>query len=162
MSNITALLFEDTQGAEIMYDNLLTWQENGLVKVLDAVIATRSGGSDVQVEQKFKSTGKYTTAGGGIGFIAGLILGGPIGGLAVGAAAGAIGGHMKSHGIDKKFVDGVVDGIRPETSVLFVMTDEGDQEGLEAELRPHKAKVLSTTLSDEQEANLRDLLASEE
>ena len=42
------------------------------------------------------------------------------------------------------------------------MTDEGDIEGLEAELRVHKARVLTTTLSEEQEDNLRALLAREE
>jgi len=162
MSNIVALLFEDIQGAENMYENVLTWQEQGLIKVLDAVIATRGVGSSIEVKQKNKKTGKYAASGGGIGLIAGLILGGPIGGLAVGATAGAISGHMKQQKLERHFVDDVVEGIRPETSILFLMTDEGDVEGLEAELRPHHAKVLSTTLSAEQEANLRNLLAREE
>lgn len=162
MSNITALLFEDTAGAENMYANLETWQEQGLVKIVDAVVATRNDGSDIQVEQKVKSSGKYTTRGGGIGLIAGVILGGPIGGLAVGAAAGAIGGHMKKQDIDKNFIDDVLEGIRPQTSILFVMTEDGDAEALGAELRAHKARVLTTTLGAEQEAELRDMLAREE
>ncbi len=162
MANITALAFNNMEGADSMYQNLMSWQEEGLITVLDAVIATRNIGNDIQVEQKLKKTGKYAARGSGVGLIAGMLLGGPIVGLAAGAGIGAISGKMKKHGIDKKFVDEVLEVIRPETSILFVMTEGGDIDRLQDELKVHQAKVLTTTLSEEQEKNLRNLLANEE
>lgn len=162
MANITALAFDTMEGADNMFQNLMSWQEEGLIEVLDAVVATRNVGNDIQVEQKLKKTGKYAARGSGVGLIAGMILGGPIVGLAAGAGIGAISGKMKKQGIDRKFVDSIVDAIRPETSILFIMTEGGDIERLQEELRVHRATVLSTTLSEEQEKDLRELLAREE
>jgi uncharacterized membrane protein len=162
MANITALAFDNMEGANNMFKNLMSWQEEGLLKVLDAVIITRNIGNDVQVEQKLKKTGKYAAGGSGIGLIAGMILGGPIVGLAVGAGVGAITGKMKKHGIDKDFVRSMEDAIRPETSILLTLTEGGDIEHLQSELKVHRAKVLSTTLPEEEAENLRNLLAREE
>jgi uncharacterized membrane protein len=162
MANITALAFDNMEGANNMFENLMSWQEEGLLKVLDAVIITRNIGNDVQVEQKLKKTGKYAVRAGGAGLIAGMILGGPIVGLAAGAGIGAITGKMKKHGIDKDFVRNMEDAIRPETSILLILTEDSDIERLQSELKVHRAKVLSTTLPEEETENLRNLLAREE
>ena len=162
MATITALAFDNVEGADNMFQTLMSWQDEGLIQVLDAVVATRNIGNDVQVEQKLKKTGKYAARGSGIGLIAGVILGGPIGGLVAGAGIGAIAGKMKQHKLDKDFVEEVVESIRPETSILFIMTEGGDAERLKDELSAHQAKVLTTTLSEEEEAELRQLLADEQ
>lgn len=162
MANVTALLFDDPAGAENMLENVKTWQEKGLVTVVDAVIATRDSGNDINVQQTHKLTGKYALGGSGIGLLAGLLLGGPIGGLVGGAAVGAITGALRDYGIDDKFIKQAVQSMQPNSSALFLMTQDGKQDELLNELRPHKAAIISTTLPPEQEKRLRQALEREE
>jgi uncharacterized membrane protein len=185
-ANIHVVAFEDPYGAENMLENVNTWEQNGWIKVADAVVVTRGSGSEggtmtampggagegatmtavpmsggnseLEIKQTIKKRGKYTLGGGGIGFLAGMLLGGPIGGLVVGATVGAITGAMKDYGISDKFIKDVSAGLRPGTSALFVMSSDGDAEKLIPELKVHKGRLLSTTLSPDQEKELRDAL----
>ncbi len=188
-ANIHAILFDDYHGADNMLTNVNTWQENGWITVEDAVIATRGAGSDepplivaagsteqpkliagqsapgmqdVEIKQTNKQGGKFTLGGGGIGLLAGLLFGGPIGGLVIGATAGAIAGALKDYGIDDNFIREVSEGLQPGNSILFLMTSGGDEEKILAELRPHRATLLKTTLPPEREAALRAVLRKSE
>lgn len=181
--HVHAILFHDYYGAESMLENVNTWEKQGWLKVDDAVVVTRGTGSttaptaiaatnlekpvmipgstqntDVEIKQTLKRSGKFTLGGGGLGLAAGMLLGGPIGGLIVGATLGAITGAMQDYGIDDKFVKEVSAGLAPGTSALFLMTSGGDEEKILSELRPHKARLLSTTLSPERERALREAL----
>ena len=163
-ANVTVFMFEDETGAENFLDTVMAWQEKGLFQVIDSVIAVRGVGSDVEVTQSHKFGGKYAAIGSGIGLAAGLLLGGPIGGLAAGAVIGGISGAMKDYGIDDKFIEEVNMGLGQNTSALFLMTT-GGQENMDeilAELRPFKVRVASTTLSGDQEAQLKAALKREE
>ena len=164
-TNIVVLGFEDMIGAENMLSNVELWEKKGYLTVKDAVIVTRgSGTNDVEIHQTVKKAGKWSLGGGGIGFLAGMLLGGPVGGLVLGATIGAISGAMKDFGIDNKFIRQVSEGLPPESSALFVMTvpTEGrDEEEFYAELKPFKAKVLSTTLDDTTTQKLTELLKDE-
>lgn len=158
-SNVTVLAFDDIGAAEAMLDNLRAWEEAGWIKVEDAVVVTRgASASTVEIKQTHKKGGRYALGGGGVGLLAGLLLGGPIGGLAVGAALGGVVGSMKDYGIDDKFIKNMSDNMKPNSSALFVMHSSGDQEKLLQELQPHKATVVSTTLTGDQEQKLRDSL----
>ena len=158
--NVTVLGFGTVEGAEIMLENVNTWEEKGLVKVLDACVVTRGPGSEVQIKQTRKFAGKYSLGGGGIGFLAGMLIGGPVGGLIVGATVGAISGAMKDYGIEDKFIRQVADGLAPNSSALFLMTTEGKPELMD-ELEAHQAVVMSTTVAPDVERRLRDALSPE-
>jgi uncharacterized membrane protein len=162
--NVTVFMFEDRIGAENFLDTVMTWQDQGLFTVQDAVTTVRGVGSDVEVKQSHKFGGKYAGAGAGIGFVAGLLLGGPIGGLAVGAVIGGITGAMKDYGINDKFIAQVDEGLVPNTSALFLMTTGGEEneEQILAELRPFKIKMVSTTLAPEMAAKVTEALSREE
>lgn len=162
--NFVVLAFDDEQGAENFLENIDTWQDQGLFQVVDAVIARRGPGTHVEVEQTKKYAGKYAGRGAGIGLLAGFLLGGPIGGAVAGAAVGGMAGAMKKRGFDSDFVSSVTDGMPPNSSALFLMTTggAGNREKILAELRPHKARVAATSMSDEETAELRTALAREE
>jgi uncharacterized membrane protein len=165
VTNVTVLGFDDMVGAENMLSNVDMWEEKGYFKVKDAVVVTRgSGSNDVQIKQTVKKAGKWSLGGGGIGLLAGLLLGGPVGGLVVGATVGAISGAMKDFGISDKFIREVSDGMPAETSALFLMTtpsEERDDEAFFNELKPFRAKVLSTTLDADMSAKLDAALKDE-
>lgn len=180
--NLLVLLFQGEETAGTVWTNMESLQAAGVVDVEDAVVAWRAApgevavtaetkkGSDsslvpivsvnatdiVHVEQKTPThKGKYAKAGAGIGFIAGLLLGGPIGGLAVGAGIGALAGKMKDHGIDDKFIKETTTALQPGSSAIFVLGTASNPDVLVAELRAFQPRVLSTTLSEEKEKELR-------
>jgi uncharacterized membrane protein len=161
-SNIVVLGFKNQYGAEAMLEDIQKWQEEGLMELEDAVIASRGPGVDVQIEQTHKKGGRFALRGGGAGLLAGLLLGGPILGLAAGVAAGGIAGALKDYGLDDTFVNEVSQWVQPRTSALFLLVKEAKGDEVLEKLRPFGAIVLSTTLAPEQEERLRQALAEEE
>ena len=129
--------------------------------ILDAVLVSRGVGDHVQMKQTRSLKGKYAKRGTGIGFLAGLLLGGPILGAAGGAAVGAITGSMKDIGIEDQFIADIAQGIGPNSSMLFLMTENADEKVMEY-LKHFKARVLTTTLPPEEETRLQKLLETEE
>ena len=93
--------------------------------------------------------------------VAGLLLGGPILGAAGGAAVGAISGSMKDVGIKDDFIEEIVAGLAPNSSAIFLMTQNADMEAVENYLKPFKARVLTTTLDPEVEGKITKLLSEE-
>jgi uncharacterized membrane protein len=160
-NNVIVLGFEGEFTAGGMLEALEDMQEKGILVIEDAVIASRGASKDVKIEQTQSVTGKYTLRGSGVGLVAGLLLGGPIGGLIGGAAVGAIAGALKDVGIDDKFVNNATQALGPDSSALFLMGRATDPERFVEEIKPYKATVASTTLSPEQEKNLKALLAEE-
>jgi uncharacterized membrane protein len=75
---------------------------------------------------------------------------------------GAIAGSLRDHGIDDVLVENTVQGLGPDKSALFLLGEAVHPEKLHASLKPYKARVLETTLSDEQERKLRKTLEKEE
>ena len=160
-SNIIVLGFDNEFAAEEMLSTFELMQEQGLVTIDDAVIATRGTGTGVDIKQTRKLTGKYAARGTGIGLLAGLLLGGPIGGLAAGATIGAIAGAMKDNGINDKFIRQTSEALSPNSSALFLMGKADDPDKFLQELEPFKALVATTTLSEEAEKRLKQTLAEE-
>ena len=187
-SDLVVFAFEGQFTAQNMLDDFEEMQQKGLVQIEDAVVASRAPRIDeivvtmrssemgvdptpasvslTQLEPAVKQTrqkkSKYTWRGSGAGLLAGLLLGGPIVGLAAGAAVGAIIGSMKDYGIDDKFINEVSENLPPDSSALFLLGAGDDEEKFLAELKPYKARVIKTTLSDEQEQKLRNALSREE
>jgi uncharacterized membrane protein len=176
-STLMAIEFEGEYTARGLLDNLDKLQKEGVLKLDDAVIASRpaagqvmftqlqearpsgtsAGTPQAQVEQTDSRRKRYAAAGAGVGLIIGTILGGPIGGLAVGGIIGA----LKDRGIDDKFAKQVADGLGPDSSALLLLGTSTDPERVLAEFAPFKGRVLHSTLSPETEKRLRDALEHE-
>lgn len=161
-SHIVVLGFELEYGAQGMLNDLQKWQEEGLVELEDAAIATSTPDGTIRIKQTHKKDDHFTLKGGGAGLLAGLLLGGPILGLIAGATAGAIKGSMKDYGLEDDFIEDVSKWVQPDTSALFLLVNEAKADQLLEKLRPFKAIILTTTLPQEGEDKLRDALADEE
>ena len=159
--NLVVLAFKGEHTAENMLVNFRQMEEEGLLEMEDVVIASRGQGDHVAIKQTHSETGKFTLRGSGIGLAAGLLLGGPIGGLVAGTVVGAIAGSLKDYGIDDRFIEELQGYLRPDTSALFLLGEAQEAERVLERLLPFKAKVLKTSLSEEQEKRLRDTLAEE-
>jgi uncharacterized membrane protein len=159
-SKIVVLGFEDQYAASAALADFEKMQEEGLIEIEDAVVASRGEGSQVDIEQTRSTTGKYAGRGGGVGLLAGLLVGGPILGLVLGASMGAILSALKDYGIDDKFVKQISESVRPNTSALFLLVKEAKAEEVLERLKSLNAKVLTTTLPEESEKRLKETLAA--
>jgi len=161
-SRIVVLGFDNQYAAEGMLQDLYRLQDEGLIDLEDAVVASRGVGTRVDIKQTRSLTGKYAGRGTGVGLLAGLLLGGPILGLIGGAAIGAITGALKDYGLDDEFIDEVSEWVGPNSSALFLLVKEAKAGEVLERLRVWKAKVLTTTLPEEAEKRLEETLAEEE
>jgi uncharacterized membrane protein len=82
--------------------------------------------------------------------------------MAVGAAMGALSGSMADVGINDEFIGKVREQVTPGTSALFVMTSNAVVDKVVEEFRETGATLISTNLSHEQEAKLREAFAETE
>ena len=163
-ANLNVLLFDNEEGAANFLSTVEKWSEDGLIDIIDAVTARRGVGSDVKVEQTNHPGRKWAGRGAGIGLLAGILLGGPIGGAVAGAAIGGIGGGLSKSGVDRKTVDAITAGMAPHSSALFLMTSGGleNRDTLIAELKPFRAKLVSSSLSDDMAAEVSKALEHEQ
>jgi uncharacterized membrane protein len=160
-SSIIVLGFDSASAAEGMLETFSNMQERGLITLEDAVVASRGSGKGIEVKQTRSLAGKYALGGGGVGLLAGLLLGGPIGGLIGGATVAAVVGALRDHGIDDKFIHDTTRILGPNTSALFLMGKAEDPDRVLEELKPFKAIVASTSLSEEKELRLKQALREE-
>ena len=101
--------------------------------------------------------------GGGFwGLLFGLIFFVPLLGLAIGAAAGALFGSMADVGISESFIKEVRERVTPGTSALFLLSSNAVIDWVKAEFSAGDAELISTNLSDEQEAKLREAFTPED
>ena len=161
-SEVVALMFDGQHTADGMLENFLKMQEEGDIVLEDAVVVSSSPGGNVEIKQTQSVTGKYALKGSGVGILAGILLGGPIGGLIGGATVGAIAGKMKDVGIDDKFIKETSQALGPSTSAIFLMVKEANSEAVLEQLKPFKAVVLTSTLSEDNEERLRKVLDQED
>jgi uncharacterized membrane protein len=125
------------------------------------VVIRRQDGK-VKVKQIHSLVGAGALGGAFWGMLIGLIFFMPWLGLAMGALGGALGGKFTDIGVDDKFIKEVGNTIQPGHSALFLLVVSATPDKLADELKGTQATVLQTSLSNEQEAKLRDLFAADE
>ena len=160
MATMTVWKFESASGAENALELLERLQKEALVQVDDAAyVYWPEGRRRPKTEQLHSLTGAGALGGSFWGLLFGLIFFVPLLGLAVGAAMGAMAGSMSDVGIDDDFIRDVREKVTPGTSALFVMTSNAVAERVLEQFRSTGASLISTNLSAEQEARLREAFA---
>ena len=97
----------------------------------------------------------------GVGFLAGLVLAVPLPGAILGALVGSAGTAAATHtGISEAFIREVEAMIRPGTSALFVLDDEGDMEVILHKIRGLGGTVLKTNVDVEWAKLIQSTLAA--
>jgi uncharacterized membrane protein len=164
MAALTVWKFDTATGAQNALDLLERLQKEELIQVNDAAVVTWPvGRKKPKTEQLHSMTGAGALGGGFWGLLFGLIFFVPLLGMAVGAAMGALsGGSLRDVGIDDDFIRSVRDKVTPGTSALFVMTSNAVADRVLEQFRGTRAELVSTNLSNEQEARLREAFAETE
>ena len=157
MATLTVWRFDTADGAQSALSTLERLQKEELIDVVDAaVVSWPEGRKKPRTEQLHSLVGAGALGGSFWGLLFGLIFFVPLLGLAVGAAMGALTGSMADVGIDDGFIRRVREQVTPGTSALFALTTNAVTDRVLENFKGTRAELISTNLSTEQEAKLRE------
>lgn len=163
MATLTAWKFETPYGADDALNTLEKLQDQQLIQLQDAAVVSWEPGRSKPKTHEMRSAKRAGALGGAFwGLLFGLIFFIPILGLAVGAATGALAGSLAHVGISEQFINTVRDKVTPGTSALFVLSSEAVIDRVAAEFKETGAELITTNLSADQEAQLRDAFSHED
>lgn len=158
---LTVWRFDSENGADEASHTLGELERRGAIRVIDAAVVTwPRGARRPRASQVLSTTASGALGGSFWGLLLGIIFFAPLLGLAVGAAAGALGGSLRDAGIGDAFIQEVRDEVTPGTSALFVMTSDVDVDQVRDAFLAHHPTLLHTNLTPEQDAALREYLAT--
>jgi uncharacterized membrane protein len=160
MATLTAVKFPTASGAEDALTILARLQSEGSITVHDgAVVSWAEGAKKPKTRQVHDLAGAGALGGGFWGLLFGLIFFVPLLGLVVGAVAGAATASMRDVGIDDDFIEDVRRNVTPGTSALFALTSDGVPDKVAAAFQGTHGELLHTNLSNDQEAQLREVFS---
>ncbi len=160
MSTLVVIDYESEVRAEEVRLALLKMQKEYLVDLADAVVVVRDAKGKVKLRQLYNLTAAGAVSGGFWGALIGLLFLNPLFGFAIGAAAGAISGALKAVGIDDGFMKELGATLKPDTAALCVLIRHMTPDKVIDELRKFGGALIKTNLCNENEARLREALAT--
>lgn len=160
MSNLIAITYDDEQTGRDAFNSLGEMQKMQIIELEDAAFATKNQKGKVKVKQTLEKQNTGVSASWGFfwGFLIGLIFGGPLfWGLATALLTGLI-AKGQDLGIDNEFMKEVGDSLEPGGSALFILVYKATPDKALAELEKYGGHVAQTSLSKEDEEQLRQVL----
>ena len=160
MSDLVIVSFKDEATAFEARATLVRLQKEYLIEMEDAVVITRDEKGDVKLHQAVNMTAAGAAGGTFWGLLVGMLFFNPLLGAVVGAGAGAVSGALTDVGINDKFLKEVGSSLDNGQSALAVLVRKMTADKVLAQLGAIHAHghVMQTSLSDEQEAKLREVL----
>lgn len=158
MSNLFVLKVDDEATAQRMVETLKSLKGQHLIEVDDGAILTIDAKGKPRIKQLHDLVGAGALGGAFWGLLLGLLFAVPFLGIAAGAAAGALAGKFSDMGIDDKFIKQVSSSIQQGQAALFLLTHGAVMDKVTPELKQYKYELLQTSLSQADEARLRESL----
>ncbi len=161
MSNLIVIVFDNAEEAEKVRDTIRSIQHTGHIRLDDSAVVVKDAKGKIHVKNEVDRGIKVGALGGGL---LGLLIASvffPLAGILIGVLGGAAVGAAAKLGISKSFVQEVSDAMEKESSALFIIVRDSQPDVAVAALKPYKGKLLQTTLSPEDEENLRGVLKKE-
>ncbi|HEX6482316.1 MAG TPA: DUF1269 domain-containing protein [Ktedonobacteraceae bacterium] len=158
MSNLFVLKCADEATGENILDTLKRLNKQHLITVEDAALVTLKPNGKPKIRQDNDLVGKGALGGAFWGMLVGLLFLSPLLGAAIGAGAGALAGRLSDVGINDDFIKQVGSGIHPGEAALFLLTSNEVADKVLPELKHYQFEVIQTSLSQEDEARLHEML----
>jgi uncharacterized membrane protein len=163
MASLTVWKFGTPFGADAALEKMKLLQEQQLIVVRDAAVVSWEEGKSKPKTRELRDAKLGGAHGGGFwGLLFGLIFFVPLLGLAIGAAAGALAGSLADVGISDSFIKSVRDQVTPGTSALFLLSSDAVFDRVAPEFAGTDAELISTNMSEDQEARLRAAFQQED
>lgn len=163
MSDLIVLTYDTADTGAAVMNELSRLQKAQLLELEDAAMAVKNEKGKVKVTQTLEKmqTGAIAAWGGFWGLLIGLIFGGPIFWLLFGAVLGGLLGKSTDLGIDNKFIKQVGDSLEPGGAAIFVLVVKATPGKVTDALKQYGGAVYQTSLSEEDEENLKKALGDE-
>jgi len=160
MSTLVVIDYESEAKAEEVRQALLKMQKAYLVDLADAVVVVRDGQGKVKLRQLHNLVAAGAASGGFWGALLGLLFLNPLFGIAIGAATGAITGALRDVGINDNFMKQLGETLKPGSAALCVLIRQMTPDKVVEEIQKFGGTLIQTNLCNENEAKLREALAS--
>ena len=160
MATLVVIDYESEVKAEEVRLALLKMQKEYLLDLADAVVVVRDQKGNVRLRQMYNLTAAGALSGGFWGALIGLVFLNPLFGFAIGAAAGAVSGALRDVGIDDNFMKELGQTLKPGTAALCVLIRTMTPDRVVEEIQRFGGTLIKTNLSHENDAKLREALAS--
>jgi uncharacterized membrane protein len=160
MSNLVAVAFPSRGTAEEVMATLGRLQTEHAIELEDAVIVTRDEKGKVKLHQSNKLAAGGALGGALWGGLIGLIFFVPLFGMAIGAATGAAAGAMTDVGVDDRFMKELGEKLQPGGAAVIVLIHRSTPDKVLPEIAGFGGEVIQTSLDDETEQRLREVLES--
>jgi uncharacterized membrane protein len=163
LAHLWAIGYDDVERAGQVREKItqLGWDQHYLLLEDVAVVVRHPDGSFTLDRRPFHGFANILgcTA---VGFLTGLVLGVPLTGAAAGAVVGGVGtaAAASSAGIGDDFVREVQGLMKPGTSAMFVLDDEGDMDVILSGIRGLGGTVLKTNVDLERARLIQETLAN--
>ncbi len=158
MSDLIAIVYPTEAKAEEVRHKLFELQKQYLIKLGDAVIATKTDAGKVKLNQLVNATAAGAASGSFWGLLIGVLFLNPLLGVVAGAASGALGGALTDVGINDAFMKDLAANLQPGNAALFVLVQEMTADKVLKEISSYGGVVLKTSLDETKEQVLRDAL----
>lgn len=139
---------------------MVKMQKEYLVDIEDVVVVTSDAQKKVKLHQTVNLTAAGAVSGGFWGALIGCLFLNPILGAVAGASAGAVSGALSDVGIDDEFLKELGGTLKPNSSALFVLLRDSNEEKVLDKLKGFGGTVLRTSLKHEDEAQLQAALSA--
>ena len=158
MSNLIVIVYPTEAKAEEVRQRLFELQKEYLIKLGDAVIATKTESGKIKLNQIMNTTAAGAVSGSFWGLLIGVLFLNPLVGVAIGAASGALGGALTDVGINDAFMKDLSASLQPGNGALFLLVQEMTADKVLKEIEGFGGVVLKTSLDETKEQTLRDAL----
>ena len=162
-AHLWAIGYDHMQRADQVREEIvrLGWDTHYLCLLDVAVVVRQPDGSFSFDREAFPAAGNVLACTLG-GFVAGLVLGTPLTGLLVGGLVGSAGSATATAGdagVGDDFIREVEAVMKPGTSALFILDDEGDMEMILLKIRGLGGTVIKTNVDLERVKLVQSTLA---
>lgn len=158
MSDLIAVAYPDKDTAEAVRDKLAQLQREHTIELEDAVVVDRDENGKVHLHQLYSPVARGAAGGALWGGLIGLLFLAPLLGMLVGAAAGSASGALVDIGIDDQFMKTLGEKLAPGGAALIVLVRKVTPDKVLPEISQWGGEVIQTSLDDEAETRLQEVL----
>jgi uncharacterized membrane protein len=161
MASLIAIAYPDAETAERVRSELDQARKEYILELHDAVVVVHGDDGKVKLHQAMNPAAAGAAGGALWGGLIGLLFLAPLLGMAFGAAGGALGGKFSDVGINDNFMKELGAKLPAGGAALVALGRSDTPERVLERLAPFGGDVIQTSLSDEEEARLRDALGNQ-